>query len=65
VLGRGALARIGIRLPGIEFLNQRVEAAYARNSCFGETISPSSIHLPLNELSCHSPELLPALPELL
>ena len=33
VLGTGALALIGIRLPGIEFFNQRVEAAYRKELC--------------------------------
>src|SRR5436309_7527472 len=36
VLGTGALALIGIRLPGIEFLNQRVEAAYRKELVLGE-----------------------------
>jgi peptide/bleomycin uptake transporter len=34
--GTGALALIGIRLPGIEFHNQRVEAAYRKELVFGE-----------------------------
>src|SRR5580692_5197260 len=36
VLGTGALALIGIRLPGIEFFNQRVEAAYRKELVLGE-----------------------------
>jgi peptide/bleomycin uptake transporter len=36
VLGTGALALIGIRLPGIEFANQRVEAAYRKELVLGE-----------------------------
>src|SRR6516164_2954742 len=36
VLGTGALALIGIRLPRIEFLNQRVEAAYRKELVLGE-----------------------------
>ncbi len=36
VVGTGALALIGIRLPGIEFFNQRVEAAYRKELVFGE-----------------------------
>jgi peptide/bleomycin uptake transporter len=36
VLGTGALALIGIRLPGIEFDNQRVEAAYRKELVLGE-----------------------------
>ncbi len=34
--GTGALALIGIRLPGIEFHNQRVEAAYRKELVYGE-----------------------------
>ncbi len=36
VFGTGALAIIGIRLPGIEFFNQRVEAAYRKELVLGE-----------------------------
>jgi peptide/bleomycin uptake transporter len=36
VLGTGVLALIGIRLPGIEFFNQRVEAAYRKELVLGE-----------------------------
>jgi peptide/bleomycin uptake transporter len=36
VFGTGALALIGIRLPRIEFLNQRVEAAYRKELVLGE-----------------------------
>ncbi len=36
VLGTGALALIGIRLPRIEFFNQRVEAAYRKELVVGE-----------------------------
>jgi peptide/bleomycin uptake transporter len=36
VLGTGLLALIGIRLPGIEFGNQRVEAAYRKELVLGE-----------------------------
>ncbi|MBU6461716.1 MAG: peptide antibiotic transporter SbmA [Bradyrhizobium sp.] len=36
VAGTGALALIGIRLPGIEFFNQRVEAAYRKELVIGE-----------------------------
>ena len=32
----GVLALIGIRLPGIEFFNQRVEAAYRKELVIGE-----------------------------
>jgi peptide/bleomycin uptake transporter len=36
VVGTGTLALIGIRLPGIEFANQRVEAAYRKELVLGE-----------------------------
>jgi peptide/bleomycin uptake transporter len=36
VFGTGLLALIGIRLPGIEFRNQRVEAAYRKELVLGE-----------------------------
>jgi peptide/bleomycin uptake transporter len=36
ILGTGVLALIGIRLPRIEFLNQRVEAAYRKELVLGE-----------------------------
>jgi peptide/bleomycin uptake transporter len=36
VVGTGLLALIGIRLPGIEFDNQRVEAAYRKELVLGE-----------------------------
>jgi peptide/bleomycin uptake transporter len=36
LVGTGALALIGIRLPGIEFHNQRVEAGYRKELVYGE-----------------------------
>jgi peptide/bleomycin uptake transporter len=36
LFGTGALALIGIKLPGIEFHNQRVEAAYRKELVYGE-----------------------------
>src|SRR6185312_14869569 len=36
IVGTGALALIGIKLPGIEFHNQRVEAAYRKELVYGE-----------------------------
>jgi peptide/bleomycin uptake transporter len=36
VVGTGLLAIAGIRLPGLEFRNQRVEAAYRKELVFGE-----------------------------
>jgi peptide/bleomycin uptake transporter len=39
IVGTGGLALIGIRLPGIEFHNQRVEAAYRKELVLGEDSS--------------------------
>ena len=36
VFGTGLLALVGIRLPGLEFRNQRVEAAYRKELVIGE-----------------------------
>jgi peptide/bleomycin uptake transporter len=36
VLGTGLLAIAGVRLPGLNFLNQKVEAAYRKELIFGE-----------------------------
>ncbi len=36
IFGTGLLALAGIRLPGLEFRNQRVEAAYRKELVFGE-----------------------------
>jgi len=36
LFGTGLLALIGIKLPGIEFFNQRVEAAYRKELVLGE-----------------------------
>lgn len=36
VFGTGLLALVGIRLPGLEFRNQRVEAAYRKELVYGE-----------------------------
>lgn len=36
LLGTGLLAVIGIKLPGLEFKNQRVEAAYRKELVYGE-----------------------------
>ena len=45
ILGTGVLALIGIRLPRIEFLNQRVEAAYRKELVLGED-DPARANLP-------------------
>jgi peptide/bleomycin uptake transporter len=53
VVGTGLLALIGIRLPGIEFLNQRVEAAYRKELVLGEDDPVRADPPTLNELFGH------------
>jgi peptide/bleomycin uptake transporter len=53
VLGTGALALIGIRLPGIEFFNQRVEAAYRKELVLGEDDPDRADPPSLGELFAH------------
>ena len=36
IFGTGLLAAVGIKLPGLEFRNQRVEAAYRKELVYGE-----------------------------
>lgn len=36
IIGTGLLALVGIKLPGLEFKNQRVEAAYRKELVYGE-----------------------------
>jgi peptide/bleomycin uptake transporter len=50
LFGTGLLALIGIRLPGIEFLNQRVEAAYRKELVLGEDDPARADPPTLNEL---------------
>ena len=50
VLGTAFLALIGIRLPGLEFGNQRVEAAYRKELVFGEEDPNRATPPTLNEL---------------
>jgi peptide/bleomycin uptake transporter len=50
VFGTGVLALIGIRLPGIEFFNQRVEAAYRKELVLGEDDPARADPPTLNEL---------------
>jgi peptide/bleomycin uptake transporter len=50
VLGTGLLALIGIKLPGIEFFNQRVEAAYRKELVLGEDDAARADPPRLNEL---------------
>ena len=50
IFGTGALALIGIKLPGIEFFNQRVEAAYRKELVLGEDDPARADPPTLNEL---------------
>jgi peptide/bleomycin uptake transporter len=54
VLGTGLLALIGIRLPRIEFFNQRVEAAYRKELVLGEDdpgrAQPPTLHELFNDV---------------
>lgn len=38
ILGTALLAVVGIRLPGLEFNNQKVEAAYEKNSSWARIL---------------------------
>jgi peptide/bleomycin uptake transporter len=53
LFGTGALALIGIRLPGIEFFNQRVEAAYRKELVLGEDDPARADPPSLSELFAH------------
>jgi peptide/bleomycin uptake transporter len=51
--GTGFLALVGIKLPGIEFLNQRVEAAYRKELVYGEDDAERARPPTVNELFSH------------
>ncbi|MBR1151144.1 peptide antibiotic transporter SbmA [Bradyrhizobium sp. JYMT SZCCT0428] len=53
IFGTGLLALIGIKLPGIEFFNQRVEAAYRKELVLGEDSADRADPPTLNELFKH------------
>lgn len=50
VLGTAIVAAAGIRLPGLEFRNQRVEAAYRKELVYGEDHEDRAEPLTLREL---------------
>jgi len=50
VFGTGLLAIVGIKLPGLEFKNQRVEAAYRKELVYGEDNENRAQPLTLQEL---------------
>ena len=50
LFGTGLLAIVGIRLPGLEFRNQRVEAAYRKELVYGEDDAARAAPRTLREL---------------
>ena len=50
IIGTGALAAAGIRLPGLEFRNQRVEAAFRKELVLGEDNAVRAQPMTLQEL---------------
>ncbi|GLQ00448.1 transporter [Methylophaga thalassica] len=50
IFGTGLLALVGIKLPGLEFKNQRVEAAYRKELVYGEDDHQRAQPVSLREL---------------
>ncbi|WP_137297839.1 peptide antibiotic transporter SbmA [Psychromonas sp. SP041] len=50
IFGTGLLALIGIKLPGLEFNNQKVEAAFRKELVYGEDDANRADPITLNEL---------------
>lgn len=50
IFGTGILALVGIKLPGLEFNNQKVEAAFRKELVYGEDDSNRAQPVKLNEL---------------
>ncbi len=50
IFGTGLLAGVGIKLPGLEFRNQRVEAAFRKELVYGEDDASRAGPLKLKEL---------------
>lgn len=50
VFGTGILALVGIKLPGLEFNNQKVEAAFRKELVYGEDSESRAQPIKLNEL---------------
>ncbi len=50
VFGTGILALVGIKLPGLEFNNQKVEAAFRKELVYGEDDKDRAQPIKLNEL---------------
>lgn len=50
IFGTGVLALVGIKLPGLEFKNQKVEAAFRKELVYGEDDQNRAQPIKLNEL---------------
>ena len=50
IFGTGLLALVGIKLPGLEFNNQKVEAAFRKELVYGEDDPDRATPISLNEL---------------
>lgn len=50
IFGTGVLALVGIKLPGLQFNNQKVEAAFRKELVYGEDSEHRAQPLKLNEL---------------
>jgi len=50
IFGTGVLALVGIKLPGLEFNNQKVEAAYRKELVYGEDYEDRAQPIKLTEL---------------
>jgi peptide/bleomycin uptake transporter len=53
LVGTGFLALIGIKLPGLQFKNQRVEAAYRKELVYGEDRTERADPMTLGQLFAH------------
>jgi peptide/bleomycin uptake transporter len=53
IFGTGLLALVGIKLPGLEFRNQRVEAAYRKELVYGEDREERAQPITVRELFHH------------
>ncbi len=53
IFGTGLLALVGIKLPGLEFRNQRVEAAYRKELVYGEDRAERAEPMTVRELFHH------------
>ena len=61
MFGTVFLATVGIKLPGLEFKNQRVEAAYRKELVYGEDDETRAKPPTLAELFGNVRRILPAL----